>query len=857
MRWPADVAFAVVAVALTLLHFPLANLELRWWMWLLVGAAGLAFLALARHRGEERWPIYIGRYPGWTFGIFFVLLAVLVGAVALDFRLPRSRVLVLILWAVVMTTFSLLFYSQRDKDDFWSQAANALLTGLILALAAFIVNTALSAATRERQERATRLAINQEEQTVFRRQDLREFDLSGMLMEPDFDFSYADLTGADFTDADMKGVSMRNTILTGAVLELAHMSSANLDAAVLDDVKLLGADLEEASLTGVRLHNATVEPSARTDDDRNAWLATGPRADAARDSAMPTTTVTLRSAQLDGADLSGANLTNADLTGANLTGAILDRTILRGADLNGAVVDANLGDARLDEHTICPSGDHADADTGCAGRESPEGPAVDDLELVASEGANATVLGTVAVSHPSEDATLTFTRVGDAPFDVDPETGAVTASGEEYAQDTYDFVVRVTDGAGATDDGTVTVLVNRAPVFGSSTYRFETGEFTREGSPLGPVTAGDADGPAPLTYGLLTSDPNLPFAVDPATGELSVQAPVASGASPYEFKVEAVDAANPPGRASVVVVVEVSQFVHVVEEGESAFEDLAERFYGDAELAGLIRDANPGVDEPLAVGEELKIPALPEDDDGRPPEFAEPNPVFSVSSNAPRGTVVGRLVATDPDGGQVRYVRAQTDAPFAVDSTTGEVTTTRRPSGQEYTFEVTATDDGMPPQTTATSVTVVRNEVPVVMLPTEPVAVLHTVAPGSVVATVEARDPDGAAVTFGLEPGSPFTIEPASGRITVAGDLRPDESPYELTVTVADQAPFPARTEVTIEIEVLHEVQPGDSLSGIADEYYGDGGVFACIQQANGLTAGGISTGQALTVPPVENCATG
>ncbi|MHC4981616.1 MAG: LysM peptidoglycan-binding domain-containing protein [Planctomycetota bacterium] len=56
-----------------------------------------------------------------------------------------------------------------------------------------------------------------------------------------------------------------------------------------------------------------------------------------------------------------------------------------------------------------------------------------------------------------------------------------------------------------------------------------------------------------------------------------------------------------------------------MEKGDLGFEVISKKVYGSGKHWKLIRDANPGVDtNNLQVGQELKIPPLPREDDSRP-----------------------------------------------------------------------------------------------------------------------------------------------------------------------------------------------------------------------------------------------
>ncbi len=71
-----------------------------------------------------------------------------------------------------------------------------------------------------------------------------------------------------------------------------------------------------------------------------------------------------------------------------------------------------------------------------------------------------------------------------------------------------------------------------------------------------------------------------------------------------------------------------------------------------------------------------------------PPVFSQPNYTFNVDENVVNGTIVGSVMATDPDGGDVTYSLMGTSDTFTLDSNTGMITTKA-----DLNFETTAVYD--------------------------------------------------------------------------------------------------------------------------------------------------------------------
>jgi uncharacterized protein YjbI with pentapeptide repeats len=190
--------------------------------------------------------------------------------------------------------------------------------------------------------------------------------LSGYLIGPAANLSYAGLSGLGLSSADLAGVNLTSAAvigtdlshanLVGATLASTNLSSAtlastNLSKASLTGTNLASADLTGASLTGVQSSGITGTPAALP----VGWSVTsgyliGPDADLHGDSLadLDLASANLTGADLDGTDLDGTNLTGANFTSSNLTGALLDSATA----WNASFADANLTSANLSSATI-------------------------------------------------------------------------------------------------------------------------------------------------------------------------------------------------------------------------------------------------------------------------------------------------------------------------------------------------------------------------------------------------------------------------------------------------------------------------------------------------------------------------
>ena len=250
----------------------------------------------------------------------------------------------------------------KQFDRLHNQVGLALVSGLVLALAALVVNLAVEEAlvssSRDRREAETKLAINRQDQWIFRSEDLEGFDLSGMSFarasgETPFDFSYATMEGAVLTNADLSGAVLRDTRLTGATLCGSNLAGADLSRAIMNDARLEGANLSKARLIEAQLQNAVLDRADLSDADlRGADLRGARFAGFGGDAAV----VSSDSDRTSGAV--SAQSVGCESAGAGLTGAVIDGANLSGANLKGATIE-NLDDAIVDEATTCPSGEKA------------------------------------------------------------------------------------------------------------------------------------------------------------------------------------------------------------------------------------------------------------------------------------------------------------------------------------------------------------------------------------------------------------------------------------------------------------------------------------------------------------------
>ncbi len=181
----------------------------------------------------------------------------------------------------------------------------------------------------------------------------------------------------------------------------------------------------------------------------------------------------------------------------------------------------------------------------------------------------------------------------------------------------------------------------------------------------------------------------------------------------------------------------------------------------------------------------------------------------NVSETVPAGTVVATFSATDPEGNALSYSLSGSGSDLMTVSETGEVTLTG-----DLDFEANSTlvvmleiSDGANITTEEITINVINDDEPATIAATlNASSFAENAAIGAAIASVDASDPEGSAVTFTLSgTGSDnFSID-ASGNITLASGLDYETATsYDLTV-VADDGTYASTEVITISVADVNE----------------------------------------------------
>ncbi len=500
-------------------------------------------------------------------------------------------------------------------------------------------------------------------------------------------------------------------------------------------------------------------------------------------------------------------------------------------------------------------------------RDENEAPAFADTAYafgLAENAAGPLPLGKVAATDPDAGDRVRYALAeGDAErFDVVAASGVVryVGAGEdaEAGPDSWELVVRATDGGGLTADVRVEVTVmdeNEPPVFGAERYEWELNEGVAGPVALGMVAAVDADAADTVTY-LLAGPDSERFEVDAATGEVRYAGEgedYETGRTSWEFTVVAVDRAGLSATtAAMVTLLDVNE-APVFADSAYAYE-LSENMPGPMALGTVeATDEDEGdvVEYSLAEGDagrfqvdgasgEVRYVGAGEDYEAGPPEyvlvvqatdaggladsasvtvavlneneapaFADSAYAFELSENARGPVLLGQTEATDPDEGDaLTYSLAGGDAGrFQVDGATGEVRYVG--PGEDYeagpaSFALTVRVEdagGLSDEVRATVELLDENEGPEALGAMAPkvleaygAAVEEELAPYF-------RDPDGDALSYVAEssaPGVAIASVTASGRLSIAPQAL---GMATVTVTASDPGGLTATQQVQVTVE--------------------------------------------------------
>lgn len=382
--------------------------------------------------------------------------------------------------------------------------------------------------------------------------------------------------------------------------------------------------------------------------------------------------------------------------------------------------------------------------------------------------ANGTVVGTIVATDPNPGQITTFSITSgntNNAFAINAATGALTVSNNQVlnyeAITSFQLTVRATDnGSGALwSQATVTVNilnVNENPVI--SNQSFTASQNASNGTLIGTIVASDPDQVQSLAYTIISGNTNGAFALNQGNGRLTVANASAINGSTFNLLVRATDNGSPALWSQATITINTS---------------------GASNQAPVIN-----------------------------------NQTFSISAGASNGTIIGTIVASDPNSGQTltySITSGNTNGAFALASSTGRLTVsnTSALSPGAITLVVRATDNGNPAMWSQANVTVTvtsdaGNHAPVISdqsFTAEPYA-----SKGTDIGDVIASDPDaGQSIRYNITGGNTngaFYIISSLGRLRVASQNAMAPGTFYLKIRVTDSGSPSIWSEATVTVTV-------------------------------------------------------
>jgi hypothetical protein len=493
----------------------------------------------------------------------------------------------------------------------------------------------------------------------------------------------------------------------------------------------------------------------------------------------------------------------------------------------------------------------------------------DDLFSIEENAINGTVVGTISGIDADGDS-LSYRIISGnetGAFELDASSGKISvADGSKLDFETkasYELKVQVSDSSGA-DTATITIdvedLNDNQPVTQGFTENVD--ENTANGTVIGTVTATDADAGSHFTYSLTAGNEQGAFAIDAASGEVTV-----ADASKLDYEmiksfnltVQVSDGTHAANTIVNIHLKNVNDNLPIVEAATFALDENAANGTEVGIVSAIDADREP-LNYQIASGNETgaftidvatgKITVADSSkldyeskqtftlsiqvDDGKNTADAsvvvnlnnlnDNTPVaeaatFTIQENAAKETAVGKVKASDADGDVLSYrITSGNEAgAFAIDEATGKIAVAQ--SGKldyekipNFTLTVQVSDGE---KTTDATVTIhlsnLNDNTPIAE--NAVFSINENVENGTEVGTVSASDADGNPLSFSIVSGNEtgaFMMDAATGKITVADSSRLDYEAiksFNLTIQVSDQANT-ADSLVTINLTNLNDNSP-------------------------------------------------
>ncbi|XP_036404252.1 protocadherin alpha-8-like [Megalops cyprinoides] len=373
-------------------------------------------------------------------------------------------------------------------------------------------------------------------------------------------------------------------------------------------------------------------------------------------------------------------------------------------------------------------------------------------------------------------------------------------------QPVIQLLLTAVDGGKPPRSGTLRVTINvidvndNAPIFSSPLYKVRVSENVPFGTTILTLNATDLDEGVngEISYSLVkrgSLDPSEIFSLNPKTGEITLTGSLDyEESAAYEIRAQATDRGHSPRSTHCKVLVEVV-------------------------------DVNDNA-----------------------PEISVTSLTSPVKEDAQTGTVVAFITVADKDGGKNGLVKCNLAgfAPFKLQSSYKNYYSLvvdgplDRERASQYNVTITATDEGTPPLSSTSVITVhvsdVNDNAPRFAEPVINVYVKENGQVGSVIHTVSAFDPDlndNAKVTYsllgssgkGAPPSSAVNVNSVSGEIYSLQSFNYEEvKTLQFQVQATDSGVPPLSSNATVNVFILDE---NDNSPGVLPPYSDQGSVNA------------------------------
>ncbi len=359
-----------------------------------------------------------------------------------------------------------------------------------------------------------------------------------------------------------------------------------------------------------------------------------------------------------------------------------------------------------------------------------ETPAVNNQSFTVNENAaNGTSVGTVAASDPDAGDSLTYSitagNTGGA-FTINAGTGEITVANSAALDfettPVFNLTVQVEDNGALTDTATVTINlndVNETPVLNNQS--FAVNENAANGTSVGALLASDPDAGDSLTYSITAGNTGGAFTINAGTGEITVanNAALDFETTPvFNLTVQVEDNGTLADTATVTINLNDLNETPMVNNQSFAIDENSANGTSVGTVAASDPDAGDSLTYSITAGNtngaftinagtgEITVAnsaaldfettpvfnlTVQVEDSGTLADTATVtinlnvqnetpvvnNQSFGVNENAPNGTSVGTVAASDPDAGDpltYSITAGNTNGTFTINAGTGEIT---------------------------------------------------------------------------------------------------------------------------------------------------------------------------------------